>query len=143
MAIDPELLEAMRAQRVPRWQFVTNVICTIAFWGGLARLQSGQVDAQFLVPIAVVCLAGLAGLVLVFWAQARREDELGASMQRDAAQLAFWVVMALLAVITVGQAIGWIGPTIDGDPPSYFVLFMGLLSYVLAHVRAWRRRVGA
>jgi hypothetical protein len=143
MAIDPELLEAMRDQAVPKWQFVTNLVSGVAFWGGLTSLQSGRLGEQFVVPIAVAAVAGLAGMVWVFWVQNRREDELGASIQREATHLGFCVVMILLALISLGQAVGWIGETIDGDSPAYFAMFCGLFAYAFGHFRAWRRRVGA
>jgi hypothetical protein len=91
----------------------------------------------------VATIVALAMMGWNMWRHSRQQDELQASIQREAAQFGFWGVMAFLASISLGQAVGWIGETIDGGSPISFAFFIGLLTFGIGLFRAFSRRVGA
>lgn len=143
MAIDPELTEVLTADRQPWWRIVVNTVPPFLFVVGLSWLESGNLSEQFVMPVTMATIAGLAAWGWNIWRLHRREDEMQALLQREAAQFGFWVVMAVLASISLGQAIGWIGETIDGGSPMSLAFFSGLLAFGVGYFRALSRRVGA
>lgn len=143
MAIDPELDEILRSERQPWWRIAVNMVPAFVFVVGLSRLESGSLGERFVIPVTVATIAGLVTMGWSLWRQSRQQDEFAGAIQREAAQVGFWALMALLAITNFGQAVGWIGATIDGDSPTSFAFFIGLFAYAFGHFRAWRRRVGA
>jgi hypothetical protein len=52
MAVDPELTEALKADRQPWWGIAVNMVPAFIFVVGLSRLESGDLGEQFVMPVA-------------------------------------------------------------------------------------------